>query len=101
MADLYDVDDQAPILDGVDDSECALADAVPLLSGELSTSGGTGILGQIADPADDTLTIDLATHRLDLLGGRRLDQPRYQLTGQEPAVALLADCRRSPDGRRS
>lgn len=74
MADLDDEDDQPAVLDRVDDSERPLSDAVPLLGGELPTSGRTWILGQIADPADDSLAIDLTTDRFDLLDGRWLDQ---------------------------
>ena len=73
MADFDDVYDELVIFNSVHDSILSLADPITISSGELLTSHRPGIVSELLDPLDDTLSILLSGNGLDFLHGRGFD----------------------------
>lgn len=69
---LYDL---CRVVYGVHHPVIALANTVPTRgTGQLLTAGGTRLLRERLDSSKDALAIPLGTNRIDLIGGRRLDE---------------------------
>jgi len=75
VTDLDHFNSASCVIDGVNDTELALPNAVaPLGSGKLFTPGWPRFGGERGDAVNDALAILLLTQRFDLLSSGRLDQ---------------------------
>ncbi len=73
VANLHDIHDEVSVLNGIEDAMGALPNSVLVFTGQFFTAGWAGVIRQLTDVRDHTLTVALLRDGFDLADRRWLD----------------------------
>lgn len=73
VANFDHVYDESVIFNSVHDAILSLTDPISILTGEFLTPDGAGVIAELLDPLNDSLTVLLSGSGRDLLHGRGFD----------------------------